>query len=181
MAPRIVRSTPRNTAHRRNPRVAGSESPVPALVLHLNYGVPRRGLPAAQSFRRWVSAALAVAGHGGAVELSIRLVGAREGRALNRRYRGRDYATNVLSFPVELPDGFTTPLLGDIALCAPVLAGEARAQGKTLRQHAAHLTIHGVLHLLGHDHQHARETAAMEALETDALALLRLPDPYTYG
>ena len=150
-------------------------------MLHLDYGVSRRGLPAAQSFRRWVGAALAVAGHGGAAELCIRLVGAREGRALNRRYRGRDYATNVLSFPVELPDGLTTPLLGDIALCTPILAGEARAQGKTLRQHAAHLTVHGVLHLLGHDHQHARETAVMETLEIDALALLHLPDPYACG
>ena len=178
MAPRIARSTRRDTAHLRNTRVAGSGSRAPVLVLHLNYGVPRRGLPSAQSFRRWAGAALAAAGHAAAAELAIRLVDTREGRALNRRYRGRDCATNVLSFPVELPAGLRTPLLGDIVLCAPVLAREARQQGKTLRRHAAHLTVHGVLHLLGHGHRRARQAAVMEALEIAALARLGLPDPY---
>ena len=151
--------------------------PAPPRV-HVSYALSRRGLPAAVSWRRWVAQALVSARHDADAELSIRLVGAREGRALNRRYRGRDYATNVLSFPVELPGGLRTPLLGDIVLCAPVLRAQARAQGKQLAQHAAHLTIHGVLHLLGHDHQRPRQAARMEALEIAALAALGWPDPY---
>jgi probable rRNA maturation factor len=111
-------------------------------------------------------------------ELSIRIVGSREGRALNLRYRGRDYATNVLSFPAELPPGVTLPLLGDIVIAAPVVAREAREQDKPLRDHYAHLTVHGVLHLLGYDHQREHDAARMEALEKRILASLGIPDPY---
>ncbi|EQD65636.1 protein belonging to Uncharacterized protein family UPF0054, partial [mine drainage metagenome] len=93
-------------------------------------------------------------------------------------YRGRDYATNVLSFPVELPAGVDLPLLGDIVLCAPVLAGEASAQGKRLAAHCAHLSIHGVLHLLGYDHRKRSDAARMEALEVAALAAVGIEDPY---
>lgn len=158
----------------RPPRGATAELP----TLHLNYAVARRGLPAAVSFRRWVAAALRQAQYTRPAELSLRLVGAREGRMLNRRYRGRDYATNVLSFPAELPPGVDLPLLGDLALCAPVLAREAREQGKTLREHCAHLAVHGVLHLLGYDHMDPADAARMEALETATLAGLGIPDPY---
>lgn len=150
----------------------------PAPVLHLGYGVARAGLPAPASFRRWVAAALAGARRRRAAELSIRLVGEDEGRALNRDYRGRDYATNVLSFPAELPPGLRLPLLGDLVLCAPVLLREADEQGKPLRDHYAHLTVHGVLHLLGHLHDGDGEARAMEALETRILAGLGVPDPY---
>ncbi len=150
----------------------------PVLVIHVGYACPRLGLPAPSSFRRWTAAALAVAGRATPAELSIRLVDAAEGRALNRRYRGIDHATNVLSFPVEMAPGPVTPLLGDLVLCVPVLARESRQQGKTLHQHAAHLTIHGVLHLLGYDHQRPRAAATMEQLEIDALAGLALPNPY---
>jgi probable rRNA maturation factor len=111
-------------------------------------------------------------------DLAIRIVGEREGCALNRHYRGKDKATNVLSFPAELPEGVTLPLLGDIVLCAPVVAREAHAQGKTLSAHYAHLTVHGVLHLLGWDHENAREADAMEALERQVLDLLGYADPY---
>lgn len=149
-----------------------------APVVHLGYGVARAGLPAPASFRRWVAAALAGARRRRPTELSIRIVGSAEGRALNRHYRGRDYATNVLSFPAELPAGVALPLLGDLALCAPVLAREARAQGKPLRDHYAHLTVHGVLHLLGHDHDDDAAAEAMEALESRILAGLGVPDPY---
>jgi probable rRNA maturation factor len=138
----------------------------------------RRGIPAVASFRHWVAAALAGAGHRRSAELSIRIVGAREGRALNRQYRGKDYATNVLSFPVDLPDGVASPLLGDLVICAPVVAREAREQGKPPRNHYAHLTVHGVLHLLGFDHQDEREAARMETLETRILAGLGIADPY---
>ena len=146
------------------------------LDVSVTYGLPRAGLPAATSFRRW--AAAAAQGRIKRADLAIRLVDAKEGRALNRHYRGKDYATNVLSFPVELPEGVTLPLLGDLVICAPVVAKEALEQGKPLSAHYAHLTIHGVLHLLGLDHEDEREAEAMEQIERDILATLGLPDPY---
>ena len=154
----------------------GSPFPVPAV--HVGYAAPRRGVPAAASFTRWVAAALATARRRGPAELSIRIVGTREGRGLNRHYRGKDCATNVLSFPVELPRGVASPLLGDLVICAPVVAREARAQRKPLRDHYAHLTVHGVLHLLGYDHVVERDAVRMEALEVAVLAGLGVPDPY---
>ena len=146
------------------------------LDVSVSYGLPRAGLPAAVSFRRW--AAAAAQGRIKRADLAIRLVDAKEGRALNRHYRGKDYATNVLSFPVELPPGVVLPLLGDLVICAPVVAKEALEQGKPLAAHYAHLTVHGVLHLLGLDHEDEREAEAMEQLERDILATLGLPDPY---
>lgn len=157
-------------------RTAGTR--VPALAIHVGYGLPRTGLPAANAFRRWAAAALAGARRRRPAEVSIRLVDKDEGRTLNRDYRGKDYATNVLSFPAELPPGIELPLLGDIVLCAPVVAREAQAQGKPLRHHYAHLTVHGILHLLGHDHGAEPEAARMEALETRILAGLGIADPY---
>jgi probable rRNA maturation factor len=146
------------------------------LDVSVSYGLPRAGLPAAVSFRRW--AAAAAQGRIRRADLAIRLVDTKEGRALNRHYRGKDYATNVLSFPVELPEGVTLPLLGDLVICAPVVAREAAEQGKPLLAHYAHLTIHGVLHLLGLDHEDEREAEAMEQMEREILAGLGLPDPY---
>lgn len=150
------------------------------LDLAIGYALPRVGIPAAMSFRRWVAAALA--GRIREADLAIRLVDVEEGRALNRHYRGKDYATNVLSFPAELPEGLPKgvklPLLGDLVICAPVVAREAREQGKPLNAHYAHLTVHGCLHLLGWDHEDPREAEAMEQLERDILAGLGLPDPY---
>lgn len=151
------------------------------LQVDVSYGLPRRGLPAATSFRRWAAAALAGGHHTGPATLAIRLVDEAEGRALNHDFRGRDQATNVLSFPAGMPEGLPPGIilpLGDIALCAPVIATEAAGQGKLLRHHYAHLTIHGVLHLLGHDHDNDEAAAAMEALETALLAGLGIPDPY---
>ncbi|MEO7050575.1 MAG: rRNA maturation RNase YbeY [Rhodanobacter sp.] len=149
-----------------------------ALQLHVGYAVPRAGLPAAASFRRWVDAALRGAKRRKRSELSIRIVGVGEGLALNREYRGKAYATNVLSFPVELPPGITAALIGDLAICAPVVLREAAEQGKPAHDHWAHLTVHGVLHLLGHDHLDDVEAIAMEALETRILAGLGIADPY---
>ncbi|WP_297833252.1 rRNA maturation RNase YbeY [Thermomonas sp.] len=150
------------------------------LDVAVGYATPRAGVPAAVSFRKWVAAALA--GRIREADLAIRLVGAREGRALNRHYRGKDYATNVLSFPAELPEGLPKgvklPLLGDLVLCAPVVAREAKEQGKPLAAHYAHLTVHGCLHLLGWDHEDPHEAEAMEQLEREILAGLGLPDPY---
>ena len=108
-------------------------------------------------------------------EITVRIVGAAEARFLNRRYRGRDYAPNVLAFPYDAPRGL---LRGDVVLCAPVIAREALVQGKSLEAHFAHLTVHGLLHLLGHDHATRREAARMEALEKSLLAKLGYPDPY---
>lgn len=152
------------------------------LDVSVGYAVPRAGLPAAVSFRRWVAAALE--GRIREADLAIRIVDAKEGRALNRHYRGKDYATNVLSFPAEmaegvkLPKGVKMPLLGDLVLCAPVIAREAREQKKTLTAHYAHLTVHGALHLLGWDHADEREADCMEQLEREILAALGMGDPY---
>ena len=159
--------------------MAPSSQSTSAHVVHVNYGVARAGLPSALSFRRWVEAALASARRRKSAELAIRIVGTREGRILNRDYRGKDYATNVLSFPTELPPGVTLPLIGDLAICAPVVAREAAEQGKTARDHWAHMTVHGVLHLLGYDHIEDAQAEAMEALETRILARLGIADPYT--
>lgn len=152
--------------------------PTLQLDLCLSYALARKGLPAPISFRRWVTAALD--GRVKRADLAIRIVDEREGKALNQHYRGQAKATNVLSFPAELPDDVkgTMPLLGDIVLCAPVVAREAHEQGKDLNHHYAHLTIHGVLHLLGLDHDDPREADAMEQLERQILASLGIDDPY---
>ena len=146
------------------------------LEVAVSYAAPRAGVPASTSFRKWVAAALS--GRIREADLAIRIVDEREGRALNRHYRGKDYATNVLSFPAELPEGVKLPLLGDLVICAPVVAREASEQGKTVTAHYAHLTVHGVLHLLGWDHEDDKEAEAMEQLEREVLAELGLPDPY---
>ncbi|MGL6070199.1 rRNA maturation RNase YbeY [Craterilacuibacter sp.] len=134
-------------------------------------------LPSASELNRWARAAL----QSGVkmAEVSILIVDADEGRSLNRDYRGKDYATNVLSF--ALNEGETVagmPLFGDLVLCAPVVAQEAADQGKDLLAHYAHLTVHGMLHLQGLDHEDEAEADAMEALETLILAKLGYPDPY---
>jgi len=143
----------------------------------VSYGLPRAGLPSSVSFRRW--AAAAAEGRIRKADLAIRVVDSKEARSLNRHYRGKDYATNVLSFPAELPEGVHIPILGDLVICAPVVAREAKEQGKQLAAHYAHLTIHGVLHLLGMDHEDKREAEAMELIERDILAGLGFPDPYS--
>ena len=151
-----------------------------SLDVAVSYACPRKGVPAAPSFRRWVGVALA--GRIREADLAIRIVGEDEGRALNRHYRGKDYATNVLSFPAERPPGLPKnakfPLLGDLVLCAPVVASEAAAQGKPLAAHYAHLTVHGCLHLLGWDHDDDADAQAMEQLEREILAGLGIDDRY---
>jgi probable rRNA maturation factor len=153
------------------------------LDVSVGYALPRAGLPAAVSFRKWVAAALD--GRIREADLAIRIVDSKEGRALNRHYRGKDYATNVLSFPadvaegVKLPKGVKMPLLGDLVICAPVVAKEARDQGKPLNAHYAHLTVHGALHLLGWDHEDECDAECMEKLEREILAGLGIDDPYS--
>ena len=130
----------------------------------IQYAVPRRGLPSPGSLRKW--AALVP------LEATLRIVGAAEGRRLNQRYRNKPYATNVLSFPYEKDRG-------DVVLCHPVIAREARAQGKALAAHYAHLVLHGLLHLRGYEHEKKREAARMERAEIRLLARAGFGNPYT--
>lgn len=150
------------------------------LDICVSYALPRAGIPAANRFRKWVSAVLS--GRIKNANLAIRLVDEKEGKSLNHHYRGYDHPTNVLSFPAELPaglpEGVVLPLLGDLVICAPVVAREAADQGKDLADHYAHLTVHGTLHLLGWDHEDEREAEAMEQLERKILADLGIGDPY---
>ncbi|HTO19103.1 MAG TPA: rRNA maturation RNase YbeY [Pseudomonas sp.] len=133
--------------------------------------------PAEADFRRWCE--LALRQRSGDSELTIRLVDEDEGRELNRTWRHKDYATNVLSFPADVPDEFLDiPLLGDLVICVPVVEREATEQGKAPEAHWAHLVIHGCLHLLGYDHIDDAEAEEMESLERDLLAELGYPDPY---
>jgi probable rRNA maturation factor len=147
----------------------------PQLCVYLHNEVGRHGVPTRQSLERWIGAALAGRRRGW-TEVNVALVGAARGRVLNRTFRAKDYATNVLSFPypADGPGG----LLGDLVLCVPVVAREALAQGKPLRDHYAHLTVHGTLHLLGYDHARAAEAAAMERIEVQVLDSLGITDPY---
>lgn len=146
-----------------------------ALELDLQLVDEAEHLPAPEDFETWVKTALQSRSE---TELTIRVVGREESRELNRTYCGKDSETNVLSFPAELPDGLVLPLLGDIVVCAPLVDDEAAEQGKTVRDHWAHLTIHGVLHLLGYDHQDDEEADEMESLEISLLESLGINNPY---
>ncbi len=138
--------------------------------------VSSRGLPSAASLRAWAERALgAVAG-----DLSIRIVDEGESRDLNRRYRGKDKSTNVLSFNYD-SETLDVPVLGDLVICAPVVAREAVEQDKTVRAHWAHMVVHGCLHLLGYDHENERDAQEMERRERQILAGLGFPDPYQPG
>jgi len=147
-----------------------SRSQKPRFTLRLQVASRAVCAPASVKVRRWARVALRNPG-----EITVRIVGAAEARRLNRRYRGRDYSANVLSFSYALLRG---KVQGDIVLCAPVIAREALAQGKTVEAHFAHLTVHALLHLQGHRHAGRREAARMEALEKKLLAKLGYPDPY---
>ena len=125
-------------------------------------------VPSDNRLRKWASAAAS-----GAATVTVRYVGEAECRRLNREYRGKDYATNVLSFVYE-----AKPLAGDIVICAPVVAREAREQGKPLEAHHAHLLVHGMLHLQGFDHEKENDAKRMESRERTVLAKLGFPDPY---
>jgi probable rRNA maturation factor len=138
----------------------------------LRYRTRRPWVPGPASLRRW--AGIAAGGRSG--ELGIRIVGARESRALNERWRGRPSPTNVLSFPAA--PSLRGGQLGDIVVCAPVVAREARAQGKPLAAHWAHMVVHGVLHLLGFDHVRNKDAKRMEVRERALLARLGVADPY---
>ena len=139
------------------------------LNLSVQYACNREGLPLRPDFVRWARAALVGGG-----EITIRLVDPDEGQELNAEYRGKDYATNVLSFPYD-----TEPVvMGDLVICPSVVAREASEQNKPLAAHYAHLTVHGMLHLQGWDHENDEEAQQMEDQEREILAALGYPDPY---
>jgi len=143
----------------------------------VQYRAGRKGVPAARSFECWVREALR-GRRGGRRQVNIVLFDESGARALNRQYRGRNYATNVLSWPYEPAPREKSGLLGDLVICPAVVAREAADQGKPLRDHYAHLTVHGVLHLAGYDHETPRDAVRMERLERRILAGLGVTDPY---
>lgn len=141
----------------------------PELSLAVQYACADARLPDRSQVRRWVRAAQETA-----VQATLRFVAADEGRALNRAYRGKDYATNVLSFVYE-----EKPVVGDLVICLPVVRREAEEQGKPFKAHLAHMVVHGMLHLQGYDHETgAADAKRMEARERAVLARFGIPDPY---
>ncbi|HEY9100499.1 MAG TPA: rRNA maturation RNase YbeY [Chitinimonas sp.] len=154
------------------------EAAEPALDISVQYAHKPKGVPAKKLLKHWAAAAIEA---GLDASITLRIVDEEEGRTLNRDYRGKDYATNVLSFAFnegEPVPGMEDVVMGDLVLCAPVVEREAKEQGKTPEAHWAHLVVHGVLHLQGYDHMDDIEAEAMEALETAILQLLGYPDPY---
>ncbi|WP_325027392.1 rRNA maturation RNase YbeY [Microbulbifer pacificus] len=134
-------------------------------------------LPADDDLARWATAA--VGDHRPEAEISLRIVDEGESEALNSQYRGKSKPTNVLSFPADIPEELGLPLLGDLVICAPVVALEAEQQHKALNAHWAHMVVHGTLHLLGYDHIADDEAEIMENLETRIMLQLGFHDPYT--
>ncbi|MES2547332.1 MAG: rRNA maturation RNase YbeY [Pseudomonadota bacterium] len=142
---------------------------MPNLNISTQYASERADLPSKKQFAKWAKAALNVD-----TEVTIRVVDEQEGRELNSMYRGKDYATNVLTFPLTE----TPHLMGDIIICAPVVESEAQFQQKSLEAHYAHLTVHGMLHLHGYDHEIDAQAELMESLEISILAKLGYANPY---
>lgn len=151
----------------------------PTLVVQ--YATAADPLPTIAELTTWAAAALAPELY--AHELTIRLIDEEESAMLNAQYRGREGATNVLSFPFEALPGLPEDcqILGDLAICAPLVAAEAAEQGKSCTAHWAHLVIHGVLHLQGYDHLQPADAERMEHLETDLLHDLGFPPPYEHS
>lgn len=141
----------------------------PKLSLAVQYASDADDLPTRAQLRRWVSIGLQRD-----LGMTLRIVDEAEGHELNKAYRGKDYATNVLTFVYDDGDGLT----GDVVICAPVVQREAAQQGKLLKTHYAHLAIHATLHLQGYDHENDADAEQMEALETALMLKLRYPDPY---
>lgn len=148
---------------------------MPAFI-DLQVASESNSLPSEEQLTAWATAA--VRDERDEAEISIRIVDAEEGQELNNQWRQKGYATNVLSFPSDLPEELGLPLLGDLVICAPVVEREADEQQKTLTSHWAHMVIHGTLHLLGYDHIEDDEAEAMEALETRIMKSLAFNDPY---
>ena len=140
-----------------------------------------RDLPSREEIESWASAAMVYRPAGmapGEAEVSVKIIDRAESAELNHTWRGRSGPTNILSFPAGFPEVLPVPLLGDLALCAPVIVAEAAEQNKPLKAHWAHMVVHGMLHLLGYDHIAESEATEMESLETGIMDVLGYPDPY---
>ncbi len=133
-------------------------------------------VPTNRQLQQW--SARACAEVTGETELTIRITGIEEMQALNRTYRGKNYPTNVLSFPADLPEELDLPLLGDIIICSPVVNQQAKEQGKPLQAHWAHMVVHGTLHLIGYDHIETQDAEEMESKEIEILQSLGFENPY---
>jgi probable rRNA maturation factor len=142
--------------------------------IHIQRRVPAEGIPAPATMRQWAREAI---GGDPSGELTIRIVDEEESANLNGRFRQKPKPTNVLSFPYEA-EPLDEPILGDLVICASVVAREASEQGKATDAHWAHMIVHGVLHLLGYDHENDADAEKMEAREREILARLGFPDPY---
>ena len=142
---------------------------MPKLLITIQYATHSTDLPTKKQFLKWARTAINVD-----TEVTIRLVDEQESRELNSMYRGKDYATNVLTFPLTE----TPTLMGDIIICVPVVESEAQFQQKSLAAHYAHLTVHGMLHLHGYDHEIDAQAELMESLEISILAKLGYANPY---
>lgn len=147
-----------------------------ALAVEVQFAVATPDLPSAEQLRGWAEAAWRDPGH--EAEVVVRITGEDESRRLNHDFRGRDRATNVLSFPYDPVPELDLDHVGDLVLCAPVVAREAQEQGKVPAAHWAHMVVHGMLHLQGYDHEDDAEAAEMERLEAAVLAGLGYTDPY---
>jgi probable rRNA maturation factor len=147
-----------------------------SIKLDLQIHSKLKSIPAKREFKRWLAAALS--GAKANYELTIRVVSFKEITNLNQRYRGKSGPTNILSFPFTAPPGIKSNLLGDIVISAPIVHREAKQQSKPEKNHWAHLTVHGVLHLLGYDHIKAKDAQTMEKLEIKILRRLGIANPY---
>lgn len=145
------------------------------LTVDLQRAFEAPGIPEDAEFEDWAQAAWLGEDPS---EVTIRIVAGEESAELNSQYRGKSGPTNVLSFPFEAPAGITVPLAGDLIICAPVVEKEAREQQKTLKEHWAHMVVHGMLHLQGYDHIEDKDAEVMEALEIRLLGQLGFSNPY---
>ena len=146
------------------------------IIVDLQIACDDKVIPEKIDFQRWVESALVP--YNKPFELTVRLVNIEESRELNHQYRGKDKATNVLSFPFDVPEGIELDLLGDLVICVDVVEQEAKEQQKNVNAHWAHMTVHGCLHLLGFDHIEDDEADEMDALETKIITGLGYPAPY---
>ena len=178
-------------AARRSPPSRAKAVQHDLLEVGVQFATQRRGVPQSSSFKRWANAAVEAAALRKAPSrhyaVSVRVVDSVESRKLNRLWRGKDKPTNVLSFPSEIltagaslaiDEGQDAWSLGDLAICAPVVAREAKEQGKLPQAHWAHMVVHGTLHLLGYDHENDRDAKRMESCEIAILAQFGFPNPY---
>ncbi|MBN2689321.1 MAG: rRNA maturation RNase YbeY [Gammaproteobacteria bacterium] len=150
-----------------------------ATILDLQIATNDKGLPIENQFKLWLNTALNHLNHQNDIEITIRIVSAEEITELNNNFRGKNKPTNILSFPAELPNIVKGNYLGDLVICADIINEEALQDNKKPCDHFAHITIHGLLHLLGFDHETEKDAEQMEKLEIDILKLLNIDNPYT--